>query len=52
MVRVFFLLLAFAVCLVAGCAHDPESSGLTVRTTGDAQLYGVYRHNFSAPDRR
>jgi hypothetical protein len=34
-----------AACLLAaGCAgRSPGASNLTVRTTGDVQVYGVYR---------
>lgn len=32
------------LCLLAGCAGRRCGEGnLTVRTTGDAQVYGVYR---------
>jgi hypothetical protein len=29
--------------LLSGCARRSGGSDLTVRTTGDAQIYGVYR---------
>lgn len=34
------------VCLLScGCAKRSSGSELTVRTTGDAQVYGVYRNH-------
>lgn len=50
--RMLFLLLPLALCVLAGCAHVPEDSGLSVRTTGDARVYGVYFRNPMATDRR
>jgi|GEM_PF-6766095 len=31
------------VCLLAACARGSAPSEMTVHTTGDVQVYGVYR---------
>jgi len=35
----------FALLALSGCASAPGASNLTVRTTGDARVYGVYTAN-------
>jgi hypothetical protein len=40
------LLILLAAVAVTGCAgHGQTDSNLTVRTTGDVQVYGVYNSN-------
>jgi hypothetical protein len=47
------LLLLLAALAVVGCAgHDATDSNLTVRMTGDAQIYGVYNANRNFTGRR
>lgn len=52
-VYVLSLLLLLTALAVAGCAgHGATDSNLTVRTTGDAQIYGVYNANRNFTGRR
>jgi hypothetical protein len=45
MVRLLLCCSLAAWLFLAGCARSPGPSNLTVRVTGDAQVYGVYRTN-------
>jgi len=42
MLRFVSILPLLALLALAGCGHRPCDSTLTVRTTGDARVYGVY----------
>lgn len=46
-----FLLLV-ALLALYGCASAPLAGNLEVRTTGDAQVYGVYTSRSFGSDRR
>jgi hypothetical protein len=53
MFRAFCALFVLAVLALSGCARtSPLASNLEVRTTGDAQVYGVYSSYPYGPDRR
>uniref|UniRef100_I2PYF3 Lipoprotein n=1 Tax=Desulfovibrio sp. U5L TaxID=596152 RepID=I2PYF3_9BACT len=53
MFRAVCALFVLAVLALCGCAHtSPLASNLEVRTTGDAQVYGVYSSSPLGSDRR
>ncbi|EHJ48154.1 hypothetical protein DFW101_2148 [Solidesulfovibrio carbinoliphilus subsp. oakridgensis] len=53
MFRACCTLFLLAVLALSGCAHTaPLASNLEVRTTGDAQVYGVYSSHPYGSDRR
>ncbi len=52
MLRLLFSLVVLALPILAGCAHPPDASTLSVRTTGDARIYGVYSRNPAGIGRR
>lgn len=45
MFRFVSTLTLLALLALSGCAGAPQASNFEVRTTGDAQVYGVYSSN-------
>ncbi|WP_300158169.1 hypothetical protein [Solidesulfovibrio sp.] len=49
--RILFLVFLIAIPVLGGCGTPRQDSNVEVRTTGDAQVYGVYSRHFTAPGR-
>jgi len=52
MFRAVYALAFLALLALSGCAGTQLASNMEVRTTGDAQVYGVYFSNPSSTARR
>ncbi len=49
--RILFLVFLIVFPILGGCATPRQAADVEVRSTGDAQVYGVYSRHFTAQGR-